>query len=94
MIGGTRIKVEYIAIATQQGEIPEQICESYQGITLGQVHSALAYYWDNKVLVDRLIKEGERMVDEMMNRNVFHQPNREELVEKWRAKKAKAAGSV
>ena len=34
------------------------------------------------------------MVDEMMQRNVFHQPNREELVEKWRAKKAKAAGSV
>ena len=89
MIGGTRIKVEYIAIATQQGETPEQICESYEGITLGQVHSALAYYWDNKALVDRLIKEGEEFAEKMRKLNEPYQSELRARAKKWRAERAK-----
>ncbi len=87
MIGGTRIKVQYIAIASEQGETPEQICESYAPLTLGQVHSALAYYWDNKDLVKRQIREEEEYVEKMMRLNEPHQARLRKTAVEWRAKR-------
>ena len=67
MIGGTRMKVEYIATAADfWGQNPQEIqTESYPHLTLGQIHSALAYYYDNKELVDRQIQEGEEYAEKM-----------------------------
>ena len=66
MIGGTKIKVEYIAIGTEVwGQSPEEIQEGYPSLTMGQIHSALAYYYDNKELVDRQIQEGEEYAEKM-----------------------------
>ena len=70
MIAGTRIKVELIVIATNHHELsPEEICKYWPPLTPGQVHSALAYYYDNKEEVERLIKEGEEFVAEMRRQN-------------------------
>ncbi len=70
MIAGTRIKVELIVIATNHHELsPEEICKYWPPLTLGKVHSALAYYYDNKEEVERLIKEGEEFVAEMRRQN-------------------------
>ena len=66
MIGGTRMKVEYIATAADLwGQNPQEIQEGYPFLTLGQIHSALAYYYDNKELVDRQIQEGEEYAEKM-----------------------------
>ena len=70
MIGGTRIKVQYIAIDTVTwNRSPEEIKEGYEGLTMGQIHSALAYYWDNKDLVDAQIQEEVEYIEEMMRRD-------------------------
>ena len=70
MIAGTRTKVEYIVIATNHQKLsPEEICKYWPFLTLGQVHSALAYYYDNKDEVERLIKEGEEFVEKMRRQN-------------------------
>ena len=90
MIGGTRIKVQVIAIASQEGSTPEQICESYLSLTLGQIHSALAYYWDHKDLVDAQIQEETEYADRMWR---LDEPYRTDLrwrTAEWRAKRAKA----
>ena len=66
MIGGTRMKVEYIATAADfWGQNPQEIQEGYPSLTMGQIHSALAYYYDNKELVDRQIREGEEYAEKM-----------------------------
>ena len=91
MIGGTRIKVEYIVIYSEVwGMTPKRICEGHPPLTLGQVHSALAYYWDNKDLVDRQIKEGEEYVEKMRKLNEPHQSELSARAKKWRAERAKA----
>ena len=66
MIAGTRIKVELIVVATNHHKLsPEEICKYWPPLTLGQVHSALAYYYDNEEEVERLLKEGEEFAEAM-----------------------------
>ena len=91
MIAGTRIKVQDVAIMTGQGSTPEEICEEYGGLTLGQVHSALAYYHDNKELVHELIEAEARYVEELDRQGFFYKPDRAELLRRWEEKKAREA---
>ena len=78
MIGGTRIKVEYIAVYDRDGLSSEEIGKRYPFLTMGQIYSALAYYWDNKALVDALIEDGDRYVEKMRAMLDPHQPGRRE----------------
>ena len=65
-IEGTRIKVEVIAIdRTYWLWDADAIQRQHPDLTLGQIHSALAYYYDHQEEVDALIEEGERFADEM-----------------------------
>ena len=93
MIAGTKIKVEYVVSMTQQGESPEDICEAYahNDLTLGQVHSALAYYYDNKELVEGLREEGERMVEELVRQGYVQEVDRADLRRRWAEKQAREA---
>jgi len=46
---GTRIRVLDIVAATEHlGLSPDEICDQYPELTLAQVHSALAYYYDHR----------------------------------------------
>ena len=78
MIGGTRIKVEYIAVYDRSGMSAEEIRKSYPSLTMGQIYSALAYYCDNKALVEALIEEGDRYVEKMRGKLDPYQPGRRE----------------
>ena len=86
MIEGTRIKVQVIAIDNQRwGLSPEQILEGYAGLTLGEIYSALAYYWDHKDEIDQQIEDERKFVKEMRRRNEPHQREMERKI-KARAK--------
>ena len=91
MIAGTRMKVEYIVTATNHHKLcPEEICKYWPVLNMGQVHSALAYYYDHKEEVERLIKEGDEFVEEMRRQNEPHQRKMRELVQAERERRAKA----
>ncbi|MCL0066043.1 DUF433 domain-containing protein [Dehalococcoidia bacterium] len=48
IIGGTTMKVvELVAERTAYGWSPEELHFQHPYLTLGQIHSALAYYWDH-----------------------------------------------
>jgi uncharacterized protein (DUF433 family) len=65
-IDGHRITVEHIAIwHERQGLSPDEIVSGHPSITLGEVHAALAYYYDNRDQIDADIAEGERWVAQM-----------------------------
>ena len=48
-IDGHRIRVQDVAIEYEwQGLSPEEMCHEHPGLTLAQVHAALAYYYDHR----------------------------------------------
>ena len=56
-IAGHRIRVQDIASDFEHvGLSPDEICDAHPGLTLGQVHAALAYYFDHR---DEVLAEME-----------------------------------
>jgi len=60
---GTRVGIEYVLSAYQDGAGPEEILLKYPTLTLEQVHAAITYYLRNRVEMDayvgRWLEEGE-----------------------------------
>ena len=64
-IAGHRIAVSDVAIwATVQGMSPQQIADAFN-LTLGEVHAALAYYYDHQLEIDRSITESDRRAQDL-----------------------------
>lgn len=64
-IAGHRITVQDVAIRHNGLGYPaEQIASDYN-LGLADVYAALAYYHDHKEDIDKSIKEGEKLVEEM-----------------------------
>jgi len=65
-IAGHRVRVQDIVIDYEYlGMSPEEILSAYPGITLADVHAALAYYYDNKKEINQLIQEEEAFYHKM-----------------------------
>ena len=47
-----------------EGFTPEQICREHPGLTLSQVHAALAYYYDNREAILADIRSDQRTVEQ------------------------------
>ncbi len=58
-VAGTRIRVSNIVLWTEQGQSPDEIIAGYPQLTLAGVHSALAFYFDNREEMDKLIADDE-----------------------------------
>ena len=66
IIAGSRIKVRAIALdLVSHGWQAEQIQQHHPDLTLGQVHSALAYYFDHKEAFDEDIAQRRERVQRM-----------------------------
>jgi uncharacterized protein (DUF433 family) len=53
-IAGTTMKVAELVVEQQAyGWRPEELHFQHPYLTLGQIHSALAYYWDHREELDR-----------------------------------------
>ena|SRR5688572_14587389 len=65
VIKGSRIKVPILIAAHLAYKWDaEQLRIQYPDLTLGQIHSALAYYYDHKEQIDREMRDRLRRVDE------------------------------
>jgi uncharacterized protein (DUF433 family) len=65
-IAGHRIKVQHVAIWHERmGMTPDEIVSQHPGITLADVHAALAYYFDHREQIEADIKEGEEFADKL-----------------------------
>lgn len=54
IIAGTRFPVRsVIAYVLHHGLTPEELVARFHDLTLGQVHDALAYYYDNRKEIDK-----------------------------------------
>lgn len=59
-VGQTRVMLDSVVAAFQQGHSPETIQQQYPALTLEQVYGAIAYYLANRVEVDQYLeRQGE-----------------------------------
>jgi uncharacterized protein (DUF433 family) len=66
LIAGTTMKVvELVLDHKAYGWSPEELHFQHPYLTLGQIYSALAFYWDNQEALDQDIERRLQMVDEV-----------------------------
>ena len=66
VIAGTTMKVvELVLDQRAYGWSPEELHFQHPYLTLGQIHSALAYYWDHQEEIDREIERRLERVREI-----------------------------
>jgi len=62
-IAGTRVRVQDIyAMAELQGLAPDEIVAALPHLTLGQVHAALAYYFDHREAILDEVRQDQEFV--------------------------------
>ena len=66
-VAGTRIRVANIVLWTEQGQSPEEIVTAYPQLSLADVHGALAFYFDHRDEMNKLIAEDEAFVAALQN---------------------------
>ncbi len=63
VITGTRIRVIDIAIEYDRlGLTPDQIIDAHPHLTLEAIHDALSYYYENRIMMDKEIKNKKDMI--------------------------------
>jgi uncharacterized protein (DUF433 family) len=79
IIEGARMKVTLLVEGhLAYGWSPAEMRFQYPYLTLSQIHSALAYYWDHKEELDQKMRESFEFAEEM-RRNAEPWPLRERL---------------
>ncbi len=69
MIVGTTMKVvELVLDKLAYGWSPEELQFQHPALTLGQIYSALAYYWDHQEALDEDIARRMERVDALQGR--------------------------
>lgn len=82
LIEGTTTKViELVLDVLAYGWSPDELQFQHPHLTLGQIHSALAYYWDHKEELDRDIERRLERVEE-----IRREVGPSQLVERLKAK--------
>ena len=82
LIEGTTTKViELVLDVLAYGWSPDELQFQHPYLTLGQIHSALAYYWDHKEELDRDIERRIECVEE-----IRREVGPSQLVERLKAK--------
>ena len=64
-IAGTRIRVQDIVFWTEEGRSPDEIVAAFPHLTLADVYAALAYYHDNRGLIDQQIRDDDADVSRL-----------------------------
>jgi uncharacterized protein (DUF433 family) len=64
-IAGTRIRVQDVVVWTEAGRSPDEIVGSFPHLTLADVYAALAYYHDNRSLIDQHIRDDDAVASRL-----------------------------
>lgn len=65
IIGTTMKVIELVLDSKAYGWSPEELQFQHPYLTMGQIHSALAYYWDHQEELDKDIEARLQFVDQL-----------------------------
>lgn len=86
-IGDTRVSLDSVIIAFNQGSAPEQIIYDYDSLTLSEVYAAISYYLQHREEVDSYLAERAKQDAELLDANEArfnHKGLREKLLARRR----------
>ena len=92
-VKGTRLLIDTIVGAHNQGECPEEIFESFPSdiYTVADIYSIIAYYLQNKSEIDNYLakreKQAEKIREEIESAPGYKERTdglREKLLERWK----------
>ena len=64
-IAGTRVLLELVVRAFQDGATPEAIVQRYDTLALSDVYAVIAYYLRHPEEIDQYVAERERIAEEL-----------------------------
>jgi uncharacterized protein (DUF433 family) len=59
-VAGTRISLDSVVYAFNEGDSPEAIQENFPLLKRAQIYGAIAFYLDHKAEIDKYLEETER----------------------------------
>ncbi len=76
-IASSRIRVQDVAVLHERlGRTPDEIVAAHPRLSLGDVHAALAYYFDHRDEIRRMIAEDEAFAEDLKARTPSKLPAR------------------
>jgi len=68
-VGATRVSLDSIVYAFQQGHSAETIQQQFSSLSLEEIYGAIAYYLANREEVDRYLERQERLWQDLRGRS-------------------------
>ena len=87
-IGSTRVSLDSVVYAFQQGHAPETIQDQYPALSLEEVYGAIAFYLSNRGEVEDYLSQQEQRWDEFRRKS---EENPSPVMERLRALKSAPA---
>lgn len=63
-VGGTRVTLDTIVIAFQQGSSPEAIAEQYPSVELADIYATITYYLNHQAEVEEYLRVRRQQAEE------------------------------
>jgi uncharacterized protein (DUF433 family) len=83
-VGGTRVSLDSVVYAFQDGASPECIQKSYPALTLEQVYGAIAFYLSHKAEIDEYLADDEAEFEKLRQASRAANPELYEKLERAR----------
>ena len=73
-VGGTRVTLDTVVLAFDQGASPEEITEAYDTLQLPDVYGAIAYYLRHREDVRAYLQQRDALAEEMRRESERRHP--------------------
>lgn len=87
-IGQTRVPLETVVYAFNEGTTAEEIAYRYPVLELGDIYATVTYYLRHQAEVDDYLREQEAKAEALRQRIEARQPDRRNLRERLLARRA------
>jgi len=86
-IGRTRIPLETVVFAFNEGATAEEIAYRYSSLDLADIYATITYYLRHRVAVDEYLQERESLASGLRREFEAQQPDRRDLRHRLLARK-------
>lgn len=69
-VGGTRVTLDTVVAAFEQGATPEEIAQQYPVLHLADVYATVGYYLRHRSEVESYLRVRQKEADDARNKNV------------------------
>ncbi len=85
-IGNTRVLLDLVVLAFNEGRTPEEIVTAYPALKLSEVYGAITYYLENRAEIDAYLAAREEEAQQLWNK-IESDPNQRQIRQKLLARK-------